>query len=70
MTEKEKIIKNLKKDHHVFKITKEVIYAIPKSSTSHYHDYNNFLKYAKEHPNMIFSNYYKALTEFKDIEEI
>lgn len=69
---KKKVIKTLKKigKEHVFKITKEVIYAIPNEVVSHYSDYNDFLKFAKEHPDKVFQKYYYISEEIKDIKEL
>ena len=69
--DKEEIIKILKKTgDHVFKVTKEVIYAISKDMTAQYSDYNDFLKFAKEHPDKVFQKYYYILEEIKNIEEL
>ena len=69
--DREKIITILKKNNdRVFKITKEVIYAIPESNIINYSNYNDFLKFAKEHPDKVFTNYYKVLEKIKDVEEL
>jgi len=68
---KEEVIATLKKlKDHVFKIVKETIYAIPEEMVCHYKDYNDFLKFAKEHPEKVFDKYYFILEEIKEIEEL
>jgi len=65
------IIKILKKKkEHVFKITKEVIYAIPESAVSHYSKYKDFLKFMKKHPKKVFTRYYQVNEEIKKINEL
>ena len=67
----DEIIKILKgQKEHVFKVTKEVIYAIPPGMVSHYKDYKDFLKRAKEHPKEVFTRYYYVFETIKEIEEI
>lgn len=67
----EKVIKLLKDlKEHVFKVTKEVIYAIPEGAVIHYKDYNDFLKYAKENPKKIFTDYFKIFETVKEVEEL
>ena len=69
--DKEELIKALKKmDEHVFKVTKEIIYAIPESMVSYHSNYDVFLKFAKEHPEKVFLEHYKILTEVKNVEEV
>ncbi len=67
----DEIIRILKKaGEHVFKVTKEIIYAIHPEMVSHYKDHKDFLKFANEHPKEVFTNYYYVIETVKEIEEL
>ena len=68
---KDHIIKTLKDNgDHVFKVVKEIIYSIPHQVVNHYDDYNDFVKFAKEHPKKVFSLYHYIIEEIKEFEEL
>ena len=68
---KEDVIIILKKlNEHVFKITKEVIYAIPENYICQHKDYKDFLKFAKENPKKVFIRHYYIMDTIESVEEI
>lgn len=69
--DKKDTIRILKKNNeHVFKVTKEVIYAIPEGYTIQFSKYSDFLKFAKENPKEVFVRHYYILEEIKEVKEI
>lgn len=68
MNKTEKLIETLKnRKDRVFRVLQEKIYSIPQERADFY---NDFLKFAKDHPERAFKKYYLILSEFKEIEEL
>lgn len=68
---KKDVIRILKKNNeHVFKVIKEIIYAIPEGYTTQFSKYSDFLKFAKENPKEVFMECYYILEEVKEIKEL
>ena len=63
-----KTLKNI--DENVFKVTEEHIYAINKAKVSHYKNYKDFLKFAKKHPDKVFTAYDRVMTTVKKVKRM
>lgn len=65
------IVKTLKKvGENVFKVTKEVIYAFPKSMTNYYGKNQAFIDFVKEHPERVLKNIYSVIETIKKIKQL
>jgi len=66
-----KVIKTLKKlNENVFKVTKEHIYAITNNTVSQCKNHKDFLKFAKKHPDQVFTAYDRVMTTVKKVKKM
>ena len=65
------VIKALKKNkERVFRVTKEIIYALPSCYTTQFPSSKCLQKYVDKHPEKVFIDYYYVMETVKKIKEL
>jgi len=65
------VTKTLKRlNENVFKVTEEHIYAITNNTVAQCKNYKDFLKFAKKHPDKVFTAYDRVMTTVKKVKRM